>query len=78
MTLNYSSSSIEDTNTGSNNNNNPNQTFHESYEMLINDSHLLTQSYHKEISKWQSKQYDNKTMISVTDKLFAKISKIIQ
>ena len=50
------------------------QTFHKSYEILINDSRLLT-SYHKEIAKWQLKQYDNKTMILVTE-LFAKVSKI--
>jgi len=41
---------------------NKTQSFHVAYETLINDSHSLTQSYQKEIGKWQSKQYDNKTM----------------
>jgi hypothetical protein len=36
--------------------NNMAQAFHESYVMLINNSHLLTQSYQKEIGKWQTKQ----------------------
>jgi hypothetical protein len=48
--------------------NNITQTsFHKSYEMLINNSRLLTQSYQNEIRKWQLKQYDNSTMISITD-----------
>ncbi|MDQ6669047.1 MAG: hypothetical protein M3Y53_12600, partial [Thermoproteota archaeon] len=37
------------------------------YEILINDSRLLTQNYQSEIGKWRLKQYDNKTMMSVTD-----------
>jgi hypothetical protein len=45
--------------------------------MLINDSHSLTQSYQKEIGKWQSKQYDNKTMISVTDNYLPKFEKLV-
>jgi hypothetical protein len=28
---------------------------------------MLTQSYQKEVGKWQAKQYDNKTMISITN-----------
>jgi hypothetical protein len=76
-TLNSSSSSIGNVNSSSSNNSNPTQIFHESYEMLINDSHLLTQSYQKEIGKWQSKQYDNKTMISVTDNYLPKFQKLV-
>jgi hypothetical protein len=41
-------------------------SFHKSYEILVNDSDLLTQTYQKEIRKWQLKQYDNDTMISIT------------
>jgi hypothetical protein len=50
-TLNSSSSSIGNTNSSSSNDNNNNATlpFHTSYEMLISDSHSLTQSYQKEI-----------------------------
>ena len=77
-TLNYSSSSsIQNTNRNSSNNNHTTRTFHKSYEMLINDSHALTQSYQKEIGKWQSKQYDNKTMISVTDNHMPKFEKLV-
>jgi hypothetical protein len=75
-TLNSSSSNIDSTNSGSSNNN-ATQIFHTSYEMLINDSHSLTQSYQKEIGKWQSKQYDNKTMISVTDNYLPKFEKLV-
>jgi hypothetical protein len=79
-TLNSSSSSSignSISSSSNNNNNNATQIFHESYEMLINDSHLLTQSYQKEIGKWQSKQYDNKTMISVTDNYLPKFQKLV-
>jgi hypothetical protein len=42
--------------------NNITQTsFHKSYEILINNSRLLTQSYQNEVKKWQLKQYDNNT-----------------
>jgi hypothetical protein len=78
-TLNSSSSSIGNTNSSSSNDNNNNATlpFHTSYEMLISDSHSLTQSYQKEIGKWQSKQHDNKTMISVTDNYLPEFEKLV-
>ena len=53
------------------------QPFRLSYGMLINDSYSLTQSYQKEIGKWQSKQYDNKTMILITDKYLPKFQKLV-
>src|SRR6187200_3549974 len=61
----------------SNSNNMSHTTSHGSYEMLINNSHLLTQSYQKEIGKWQTKQYDNKTMISVTDNYLPKFERLV-
>jgi hypothetical protein len=76
-TLSSSSSNIDSAASSSSNNNNATQIFHTSYEMLINDSHSLTQSYQKEIGKWQSKQYDNKTMISVTDNYLPKFEKLV-
>ena len=78
-TLNSSSSSIGNTSSISSNDNNNIATlpFHTSYEMLINDSHSLTQSYQKEIGKWQSKQYDNKTMISLTDNYLPEFEKLV-
>ena len=45
--------------------------------MLINDSHALTQSYQQEIGKWQSKQYDNRMMISITDDYLPKFQKLV-
>jgi hypothetical protein len=77
-TLNLPSSSIDNTNRSiRTNNNNIIQSFHVAYEMLINDSHALTQSYQKEIGKWESKQYDNKTMISITDNYFPEFQKLV-
>ena len=59
------------------NNSNITQPFHLSYETLINDSHSLTEGYQKEIGKWQSKQYDNKKMISITDNYLPKFQKLV-
>ena len=60
-------------------NNNIIQTsFHKSYEILINDSHLLTQTYQNEIKKWQLKQYNNSTIISITDNYLPKFQKLIK
>ena len=61
----------------SNSNNMSHTTSLGSYEMLINNSHLLTQNYQKEIGKWQTKQYDNKTMISVTDNYLPKFQQLV-
>jgi hypothetical protein len=71
-----SSNSKTDSSVG-NNDNNITQSFHIDYEMLINDSHSLTQNYQKEIGKWQSKQYDNKTMISITDNYLPEFQKLV-
>jgi hypothetical protein len=58
--------------------NNITQTsFHKSYEILINDSRLLTQSYQNEIRIWQLKQYNNSTMSSITDIYLPKFQKLI-
>jgi hypothetical protein len=53
------------------------QPFHVPYETLINDSRSLTQSYQSEIGKWQSKEYDNKTMILITDKYLPEFQKLV-
>jgi hypothetical protein len=79
-------SSITTTNTtikhtSSNNNNDiqiqTSSSFHKSYEALINDSRLLTQTYQNEIGKRQEKQYSNKSMISITDSYLPKFQKLI-
>jgi hypothetical protein len=78
--LSFSIISISE-NAQSNNNNPVNDktqtSFHKSYEILVNDSNKLTQSYQNEIAKWQSKQYDNKTMISVTDNYLPKFQQLV-
>ena len=77
-TLNLPSSSIDNTNSCiRTNNNNITQSFHVAFERLINDSHALTQSYQKEIGKWESKQYDIKTMILITDKYLPEFQKLV-
>src|SRR5437870_5012666 len=43
------------------------QSFVQSFERLVSKAHMLTQSYQKEVGKWQAKQYENKTMISITN-----------
>jgi hypothetical protein len=54
------------------------QSFVDAYENLIKDSRILTEQYHAEIAKWKVKQYDNHTMISVTDDYIPKFEKIIK
>ena len=61
----------------SNNNTNMTSTFHHSYEVLINDSRLLTHNYQSEIGKWRLKQHDNKTMMSVTDNYSPMFQKLV-
>jgi hypothetical protein len=62
----------------SNNENNITQSFHTSYEVLINYSRSLTESYQREIGKWQSRQYDTKAMISITDKYLPEFQKLVK
>ncbi|HEY6884148.1 MAG TPA: hypothetical protein VI278_08945 [Nitrososphaeraceae archaeon] len=76
LNVSLSSNNNADSSLGGNNSN-ITQPFQISYEMLINDSHLLTQTYQKEIGKWQSKQYDNKTMISITDNYLPRFQKLV-
>jgi hypothetical protein len=76
ITFNLPSSSIEFTNSSILADNKA-QSFHVAYETLINDSHSLTESYQKEIGKWRSKQYDNKTMILITDKYLPEFHKLV-
>ena len=53
------------------------QSFHTAYETLINESHSLTQNYQSQVGKWLSKQYDNKTIILITDKYLPKFHKLV-
>ena len=76
ITVMFSSSTPSNV-TISNNDTNMTSTFHHSYGVLINDSQLLTQNYQSEIGKWRLKQYDNKTMMSVTDNYSPMFQKLV-
>jgi hypothetical protein len=54
------------------------QNFVDAYENLIRDSRTVTEQYHAEIAKWKVKQYDNHTMISITDDYVPKFEKIVK
>lgn len=45
------------------------QDFRASLNLIVNQSQNLTKSYQDEIGKWRANQYDNSTLISVTDHL---------
>jgi hypothetical protein len=53
------------------------QAFAESYGRLVTDSRALTQTYQSEIGKWKAKQYNNNTMISLTDKYLPKFQSLV-
>jgi hypothetical protein len=38
-----------------------------SYQNIVTSARQLTQSFQSEMGKWQSKQYDNITMIKITN-----------
>jgi hypothetical protein len=54
-----------------------NNSFIESYNRLGADTKSLTAKYQDEVGKWQSKQYDNKTMISLTESYLPKFQELI-
>ena len=45
------------------------QQFRSSLSGIVNQSLILTKSYQDEIGKWMSHQYDNSTLVSITDSL---------
>lgn len=53
------------------------QAFLETYNRLIADSRTLTQQYQNEVGKWEKKEYDNSTMISITDNYLPKFKELI-
>lgn len=53
------------------------QSFIESFESLVSKAHMLTQSYQREVGKWQAKLYDNKTMISITNDYLPKYKLLV-
>src|SRR5438093_6652728 len=55
----------------------PTASFVNSFEKLVKDAHNLTQSYQNEFGKWKAHQYDNKTMISITNNYLPKYENLI-
>jgi hypothetical protein len=47
-------------------------TFPKSFENLVIEERNLTHSYQNEVAKWRTHQYDNKTMISITNSYLPK------
>jgi hypothetical protein len=52
-------------------------SFVNSFEKVVNESHYLTQSYQAEAGKWKTHQYDNKTMISITNNYLLKYRTLV-
>ena len=52
-------------------------SFVNSFEKLVKDAHNLTQSYQNEFGKWKAHQYDNKTMISITNNYLPKYENLV-
>ena len=52
-------------------------SFVNSFEKVVNESHNLTQSYQHEAGRWKTHQYDNKTMISITNNYLLKYETLV-
>jgi len=57
--------------------NNISQNFSDSYQNMVTQARQLTQSFQSEMAKWQSKQYDNITMIKITNTYLPRFQKLI-
>src|SRR5919199_5644914 len=53
------------------------QAFSEAYVRLIDESRTLTHNYQNEVGKWKLKQYNNGTMISITDQYLPKFQSLV-
>jgi hypothetical protein len=53
------------------------QQFRSSLSGIVNQSLILTKSYQDEIGKWRSNQYDNSTLISITDSYVPKFENLV-
>jgi hypothetical protein len=53
------------------------QEFRSSLSGIVNQSLILTKSYQDEIGKWRSNQYDNSTIISITDSFVPKFVNLV-
>jgi hypothetical protein len=53
------------------------QEFRSSLSGIVNQSLILTKSYQDEIGKWRSNQYDNSTIIAITDSFVPKFVNLV-
>lgn len=53
------------------------QDFRLSLSNIVNQSNALTAAYQDEIGKWESHQYDNATLASVTDSYLPKFESLV-
>ena len=53
------------------------ENFSDSYQNIVSQARQLTQSFQSEMGKWQSKQYDNITMIKITNTYLPRFQKLI-
>ena len=51
--------------------------FSDSYQNIVIQARQLTQSFQSEMGKWQSKQYDNTTMINITNNYLPRFQNLI-
>jgi hypothetical protein len=51
--------------------------FHSSLSHIVNESQYLTKSYQDEIRKWTSGEYNNYTLILITDSFLPKFENLI-
>jgi hypothetical protein len=51
-------------------------SFVNSFEKLANEAHNLTQSYQSEFGMWKTHQYDNRTMIWITNNYLPKYANL--
>jgi len=77
VAFSYSSPLLLAQNSTSSSSSQPPAAFVKSFEKLVKEAHNLTQSYQNEIGKWKAHQYDNKTMISVTDSYLPEFEKLV-
>jgi len=53
------------------------ENFSDSFQNMVTQARQLTQSFQSEMGKWQSKQYDNITMIKITNTYLPRFQKLI-
>lgn len=54
------------------------EKFRSDLNNIVKQSGNLTESYHVEIGKWLSKQYDNSTLVSITDLFLPKFESLVK